>query len=80
MQGSDRFGDAQKKSYGPRTAVPLYVAVAVRIQNLLQMVIFFYNSSILVSAGDIIGTTGSWVFFVACNKFCILTVTATYTK
>lgn len=37
-----------------------------------------YNSSILVSAGDIIGTTGSWEFFVACNKFCILTVTATY--
>ena len=56
----------------------LYVAVAVRIQNLLQMVIFFYNSSILVSAGDIIGSTGSWEFFLPCNKFCILTVTATY--
>ena len=38
----------------------------------------FYNSSILVSAGDIIGTTGSWEFFVACTEFCILTVTATY--
>ena len=39
----------------------------------------FYNSSILVSAGDIVDSTGSWEFFLPCNnKFCILTVTATH--
>ena len=37
-----------------------------------------YNSSILVSAGDIIGNSGSLRFFLPCNKFYILKITATY--
>ena len=40
--------------------------------------ISIYNNSILVSAGDIIGATGSWEFFFGAIEFCILTVTATF--